>query len=450
MNQLFFFTLLPISLIAQERPNIIYIITDQQTATAMSCMNNTDIYTPNMDRLAQSGIIFNNAYCATPLSAPSRTAMCTGYFAQEINMGRNTSPLTDSVRSTSLGVLMEQSGYDCQFAGKWHVGTSHVFGFNKLCNSAGRGLAEACVKYLDQKHDKPFFLIASFMNPHNICQYARHQNLPDATLEERDLKDCPGLPYNFYRNPYDADVIMEEKKKWYFAYPTINYTPEDWRRYRNAYFRLVENVDKEIGKIVDALDRNNLWENSVVIFSSDHGDGMGAHQWNQKSALYEETVNIPLIVTLPGKKNAGKRLPQLINNGVDFYASICDWAGIKMPEGRHGKSYKDLVEKGDEKTGHQDYIVIETMFDSRPNPEDIKKILLNDTRGWVVRTGNYKYVLYDKGRYREQLFDMNKDRGEMRNLAVESAYDSVLKQHRDILRKWMKIHRAPVNYIPNY
>lgn len=83
----------------------------------------------------------------------------------------------------------------------------------------------------------------------------------------------------------------------------------------------------------------------MVIFSSDHGDGIGAHRWNQKSALYEEIINIPLIVTLPGKKNAGKVLPQLISNGVDFFASVCDWAGAKMPKGAAGKSFRKLQRK---------------------------------------------------------------------------------------------------------
>lgn len=92
----------------------------------------------------------------------------------------------------------------------------------------------------------------------------------------------------------------------YSAYPTSHYTADDWRRYRNAYFRLVEHVDMEIGKIVDAIDRNNLWENSVIIFTSDHGDGVGAHHWNQKSALYEEVVNVPLIIVLPDKSMQGQ------------------------------------------------------------------------------------------------------------------------------------------------
>ena len=191
---------------------------------------------------------------------------------------------------------------------------------------------------------------------------------------------------------------------------------------------MVEKVDAEIGKIVDAIDKNDLWKNSVIIFSSDHGDGIGAHQWNQKSALYEEVVNIPMIVTLPGKKNAGKVVNQLVSNGVDFFASVCDWAGATMPASASGVSFRKVVEEATDAVKGQDYIVCETTFDK------------GITRGWMVRTPKYKYVLYDKGTHREQLFDIEADRGEMRNLVMERAYKPTLEQCRDILDAWMRQH----------
>ena len=252
------------------------------------------------------------------------------------------------------------------------------------------------------------------------------------------------MPLNFAKNPYDADVLDYEQSLNYSAYPTRNFTPDQWRRYRSAYFRLVEKVDAEIGKLVDVLDRRNLWKNTVVIFASDHGDGMGAHHWNQKSALYEEVVNVPFIVSLPGKKNAGGELPQLVNAGVDFFASVCEWADIAQPAGCQGVSFKTLVEEGNSEAAHQAYVVTETLFDKG-----------KQTRGWMLRTPRYKYVLYDKGTYREQFFDMENDRGEMRNLAIEEKYQQRLQEHRDMLYEWMKLHhvvqtRPEVHLIPGY
>lgn len=427
--------LTPILANAANRPNIIYIMTDQQAAMAMSCMGTTDLHTPNMDRLAAAGMLFTNAYCSSPLSGPSRASMFTGYMSHEVNMPKNNDPMPEDVKKTSLGILMKKSGYECTYAGKWHVHTASIpdqeFGFHAIHEHNDYGLAEKCVDYLNQKHHKPFFLVASFDNPHNVCEFAREQNLPFADLQDLDTSENPGLPQNFYRNPYDADIIKVEKLANIIAYPTSEYSLDDWRKYRNAYFRLVEHVDAEIGKIVDAIDKNNLWDNTVVIFTSDHGDGMGAHHWNQKSALYEEVVNIPMIVTLPGKKHAGKVLPQLINNGVDFFATICDWAGITMPKGMCGVSYKRLAEQGNPEAPHQQYVVTETLFDKGKG-----------TRGWMLRTARYKYVMYDKGRHREQLFDMENDRGEMRNLAVEKKYQQLLNEHRLLLNEWMKKHNT--------
>ena len=430
---------------AAERPNIIYIFTDQHTANAMSCAGNPDLHTPNLDRLAAAGIMFQNAYCTAPLSGPSRGSMFTGHYPDAVGLSVNGSPLPDSLKTQTLGTLVKNAGYECAYGGKWHVPELDIpdkqYGFDQIYKHSDDGLAEACVKFLSKKHNKPFFLVASYDNPHNICEYARSQNLPYGNTDTPELRNCPGLPPNFAKNPYDADVIENERANNFNVYPTATFTPEDWRMYRYTYYRLVEKVDREIGKIVDAIDRRNLWRNTVVIFTSDHGDGVGAHHWNQKSALYEEVVNVPLIVTLPGKKNAGKEMPQLINAGVDFFASVCDWAGIPLPGGLHGVSFKALVENADPEQMHQPYVVTETTFDK------------GVTRGWALRTPHYKYVLYDKGLYREQLYDMEKDRGEMRNLAIEKKYQEILAQHRAYLSEWMKLHhvvqiRPEVHLIP--
>lgn len=427
----------PIALTAQERPNIIYIMTDQQTATAMSCVSNENLHTPNMDKLAQRGVRFENAYCAHPLSGPSRAAMFTGHTSGEVGLDKNGTPMPDSLRTRTLGNLVEQAGYTTAYAGKWHVHTNslpdkYAFGFENLHGHNDFGLAEACVDFLKRKHNKPFFLIASFDNPHNICEYARKQPLPFATIDEPGLEACPNLPANFNVAPYDADVLAREKSLNYRIYPTNNYTPDDWRRYLNAYYHLVEHVDTEIGKIINEIDRQDLWKNTVIIFTSDHGDGAASHQWNQKTALYEEVVNIPLIVCLPQNKNAGKVLPQLVNNGVDLLPSICEWTGAQVPAGCRGISFRSVVESGDVQKAHQPYLVTETYF-----------FQTGGTRGWLVRTPQYKYVLYETGKNREMLYDMQTDRGEMRNLAVESKYRSTLFQHRKMLETWMKQHPLP-------
>ncbi|MBJ2183048.1 MAG: sulfatase-like hydrolase/transferase [Muribaculaceae bacterium] len=430
-----------------QRPNIIYIMTDQQAAQAVGYAGNPDVKTPNIDRLAERGVRFSNAYCAFPLSGPSRSAMFTGYNPGAVGLRINGTPLNDTLRENTLGQMMSDGGYETAYAGKWHVHTNplpakHAFGFERLHGFGDEGLAESVVEYLQRDHDKPFFLVASFNNPHNICQYARQQNLPDGEIEEVPLDSCPNLPTNFAIAPYDADVLANERSMSYRLYSTENFTPDDWRRYRGAYYKMIEKVDGEIGKIVDEIDRQNLWKNTVIIFSSDHGDGMGAHHWNQKSALYEECANIPFVVCLPGGRNAGTELPQLVNNGTDFMPSVCDWAGIDMPGNRKCKSIREVVEKGRPDTPLHDYVVTEALFDQG-----------GSTQGWMVRTADFKYVLYDTGKNREQLYDMRNDRGEMRNLAIEARYRDELLRHRELLRQWMTENpldgkTAPVSVIP--
>lgn len=418
-----------------NRPNIIYIMTDQQSALAMSAEGNQDLSTPNMDRLAARGARFANAYCSFPLSGPSRAAMFTGYTPARCGMSKNGTPLPDSLLMQTLGDVIRAAGYDTGYAGKWHVNTNSLpgkdaFGFENLHPHNDIGLAEAAVAYLRRDHsERPFLLVASFDNPHNICEYARHQQLPFATIDEPALEDCPGLPANFEVSPYDADALAFERAQNFRIYPTARYTPDDWRRYRYAYYRLVENVDREIGKIIDEIDRQDLWKNTVVIFTSDHGDGMGAHQWNQKTVLYDEVAHTPFIVVTPGGENAGKVLPQLVCNGEDLMPTICDWAGATVPTGRLGRSIRPAAERGEDV---HDYVVTETVFHQTAG-----------TQGWAVRSPRYRYVLYNAGRNREMLYDMEADPGETRNLAVESRYHDELLRHRDMLRRWMESH--PLN-----
>ncbi len=436
----------------QKRPNVIWIMTDQQWAGAMSCAGNADLKTPNMDRLASRGVRFENAYCSMPLSGPSRAAMFTGYMPSQTGMDVNEKPIVDSLKHNTLGQLVADAGYDCVYSGKWHVNTISIpdgeFGFRNIHDSGDPGVAEACVEYLEsragsktgrggrreadssrQGSDKPFFMVASFVNPHNICEFARGQKTPYVPTPKAEISDCPNLPVNFEKAPYDASILRHEQSLDYALYPSVDYTPDDWRLYRNAYFRLIEAVDVEIGKFVDEIDRQNLWDNTVVMFTSDHGDGAGAHRWNQKTVLYEEVANVPLIVCLPDGKNAGKTTSALVNNGIDMMPTICELTGAKVPAHRPGRSFASASALKDD---GPDFIITETNFKQT-----------SGTFGWMVRTAQYKYVLYDKGRYREQLYDMSSDRLEMVNLAVESDYAPVLEQMRSALRHWLETTPGP-------
>lgn len=422
----------------QAHPNIIYIMTDQHSANALSCAGNPYLKTPNIDRFAEHGVRFTNAYCAMPLSGPSRASMFTGYMPSEIGMNENEMPLCDSLRNSTLGSLVAQAGYECAYAGKWHVNTislpsEHAFGFRNIKDNGDAGIADACIGFLRGREGSstPFFLVASYTNPHNICEAARGQKTPHADVSYSSPEKRPALPENFAINADDAKVLQFERRQNYSLYPSVDYADEDWINYRDIYFRLVEAVDAEIGKIVDEIDRQNLWDNTIVIFTSDHGDGQGAHHWNQKTVLYEEVANIPLIVCLPGGKNAGGVSEALVCNGVDLMPSLCDWAGARVPAGRTGVSIRPACENPDSEM-LREYLVTETNFNQT-----------GGTKGWLVRSSDYKYVVYDKGLHREQLFDMRSDRLEMHNLAESPEFRSVLDAHRKALRDWLSARSFP-------
>ena len=150
------------SLFAQQ-PNIIYIMTDQQTAQAMSCVDGTYVSTPNLDQLAKDGIRFTNAYCAAPLSGPSRFAMFTGVAPGTEEMLKNKAPFPEQLKEKTLGNLVSSAGYLSAYAGKWHLPEASLpvdekrFGFIFLHDHNDYGLAESCIRFLKQNHDKPFF-----------------------------------------------------------------------------------------------------------------------------------------------------------------------------------------------------------------------------------------------------------------------------------------------------
>jgi arylsulfatase A-like enzyme len=432
-----FLNLAGIALVANvmaERPNIIYIFTDQQTASALSCAGNNELKTPNIDRLAKEGIRFNNAYCSSPLSTPSRASMFTGVVSSNTQMFVNGSELDKHIRPKTLGVLLKSNGYDCAYGGKWHVSkefsNSDEWGFRVFNKADDKLLVKSSVDYLNEKHDKPFFMVASFTNPHNICEYARGEAMPNASIVHSKLSDCPQLPGNFGIPLLEPDAIRAEQKENSKLYPSMNFTDNDWRMYRDTYYRLVESVDKQIGEIISTLEKNNLMNNTIIIFSSDHGDGTGAHKWNQKSVLYEEVVNVPLIVRLPGAKNAGQVKSQLVNNGLDFFATVCDYSETKMPAERLGKSLRPILEQKDFKKDLHPFVVTETLFDR------------GTTYGWMVRTQKFKYIVYSKGVLREQLFDMHKDRAEMHNLAYENEFKSEIVKFRKELELWKKQNKT--------
>lgn len=415
------------------RPNIIFILTDQQTSRAMSCADNPFVGTPAMDALAADGVRLTRAYCPFPLSGPCRASLMTGRTAWQVGVTDNEQQPSPEAMAASIGLKMRSAGYEPLYAGKWHIPQIEVpegMGFTKICGMDDRTLVDNCAPYLSRKYDKPLFLVASFLDPHEICEYARCETLPYGPLADYRTEECPNLPPNFMPSTYEAEALRLHHAMTPRIHDTYAYTQDDWRRYLYAYYRLVERVDLQVGRLVDLLKRNGLYDNSLIIFASDHGDGVAAHQWNQKWALFEEVVGVPLIVKAPkGGLRGAVNDTALSNIGLDIFATICDYAGVAPGEGYRGRSYRPLVEGGAKEL--QPEVFIETTLSGI------------DMRAWSIVEGRYKYVLYNYYRNREQLYDLLSDPGEMVNLAVDRAYAPELQRLRAKLLDWAQYTGEP-------
>ena len=355
---------------SQGKPNIVLIMTDQHQAEALSIAGNLDLHTPNLDKLAKTGIRFENAYVTFPLCVPARSSIFTGKFPHTLGVKSNNEDekiMQDQDRLKGLGNVLRDAGYDCAYGGKWHAHEADLSdgnGFDKIADFGDIPLAEKCVEYLTSRKDnpQPFFLVASFDNPHNICEWARDQPLPYGDVPPVALEETPQLPPNFKKSKTFPEAVQIEQTANKQVYPTQNYTEEDWRQYRYAYYRLVEKVDKEIGKIIDAIDHLELRENTLIIFTSDHGDGNASHGWNQKTALFQESIKVPFIMSYKGMDALENNIKTtLISNGLDLFPTICDYAGLSVSKDLLGKSIKPIVEGKDE-SEEREFVVVETKF----------------------------------------------------------------------------------------
>lgn len=452
-----------------DRPNILFICTDQQSALAMSNTGNRWVQTPHMDALAASGVNFRESFCTYPLCSPARASHFTGRMPRQAGVTRNDVHLADDI-PTMMGPVFRTAGYETVWAGKWHIPEwfprkeDGVPGFHCVPWHDGpdeerdRLYTEDAIRFLNRKHDKPFLLSLQLHDPHEICE-AFHDDLPP--LDFPDDANLPPLPDNHRATGLEPDVIAEFRLDEMKGYRNVHkwkesdwsrfhdlrqrykegggeeagellheirenrWTDLDWRRYRYVYFRLVERADRQIGRVMAALKANDLEENTLVIFTSDHGDGMGAHRWTRKMMFYEECMRVPLCISWKGVIPSGVDDRQHLVSGVDLLPTFCDYAGIKLEGALPGKSIRPVIELPE--TAGRAYVVGEMTA--------IPTITDDRWEGRMLRTHNHKYLVFDKGERREMLFDLESDPLETVNVAEDLAYESVKAKLGRLLRE---------------
>lgn len=431
------------ALLAADRPDIVIILTDQQQAAAMSCSGNPGLSTPAMDGLAREGVRFTHAFCSTPQCSPARAAMWTGHYPHRTgvmgNVADRTPPpagMSEPLRleTTTIGELFAAAGYETAYFGKWHLGRDpgqHGFQTHETRHARGPRLTENVQSFLKGRRPKeprqPLLMIVSYINPHDIYLIAQENTQSARELPRPVLP--PNLDDNLDHKPLPQKMFLELDQ----GGPFLGADKRVWREYLDFYYGLTEKVDADVGKVVQAVRE---WSpDSLIVFTSDHGDLAGAHGLPFKGpATYEELVRIPLIISWPGHMEPDVR-DQLVSH-VDLLPSLCEICGVKAPADLDGQSLVPLLR-------------------GRPKPDlPWREAVFAEYYGkqaWrvpirMVRTPRHKYVRYLG--YGEELYDLERDPAEMNNLARSDAHQELRAQMSARLDDWIKRTGDPFESLP--
>ena len=414
------------AVVGRRKPNLLFINVDQMSHFAVPAFGGTRVKTPNLERLMARGTTFEQTYCADPVCCPSRACWFTGRAPTENGVLYNDNRCQLRKDLPDLGAwLRGQAGYETFHVGKWHVtGRDVEDSYTVLHPGSVDGehtdmaIAQACEGVLKNRGagGSPFLLVAGLMNPHDICAFsgvnaAWPKEFPYPIIEDQ----LPPLPANFQFDAREPEFFRTFVRNGQQLHAQ-KWSDQIWRYYIWCYERQAEMVDAALGQILDALESSAHADNTIVVFTADHGDAMASHRLSAKVNLYEQATRVPLIVSWPGQVAAGKIDRTHAASGFDLVPTLCDYAGITPPLDQRGFSLRPVLERNNQPW--RDYVVSHSLVAGR-----------------MVRSARYKYITY-QGSPTEQLFDLGNDPGETRNLAAESSGTSVLNDHRRMLAEW--------------
>ena len=417
-------------------------LTDDQRFDDLGCMGNTLIQTPNLDKLAADGVIFNNAFVTTAICCSSRASILTGQHMRRHGIVDFATPLSSEAMDTSYPVLLRNAGYRTGFLGKMAIGNPSQglrrlslpedkfdfwFGFpqsisfRQVVDGKERFLttvlADKAIEFLrTNPTGQPFCLSISFKTPHGPWNYFDPQT-PDPY---RDTEIPPPASYtreNFEAHPEFLKESLNGNDDW----PSN----ADERLLKNARtcYRLITGMDSAVGRIVAALEELGMDDNTIVIFTSDHGTLRGSHGLTGKWLMYEESIRVPL--HCPRSSLTGRvAWDQTRSDGAEhrYRPTILAMGGAEVPAGMQGRDFGPLLR--DASLDWRSEWFYEHTYNTRPPRRPIAK-----SEG--VRTERWKYIRYtEHDPPYEQLFDLTRDPGEERNLAGLPKHANVLVDMR--------------------
>jgi choline-sulfatase len=447
---------------ADRKPNILFLMVDEMRWNAMSCAGNPIVHTPHLDQLAREGTRFATAYTVAPICVPSRYSLFTGRYAHVHGATDNGTPTTEPL--LLLPTLLKHFGYETAISGKLHfIPNNQAYDFDYFWSfttegphklptwpeaveaTYGRGaarrltqqpfpddplggdlgkltipkegaqtfwLTDRAIEFLDKRDkEKPFFLFVSYLDPHSPS------HLCDPYWNMFDPEKMP-LPPTFHQNPGHPLRSADNRHEVY--------DPAIVKAMTAAYYAKVTMVDDNIARLLAELERRGLKDDTLIVFTADHGNMLGDHNRWFKGVTYEGSARVPLLLKAPASSryaanfNQGKVINEIVEN-IDVMPTLCEMIGVDLPkEGIQGRSLAPLA------AGHA---------------QDWKNVAFSERESRMIRTPQYKLMCDDRlGADPYSLFDLTVDPMEEHDLAKDPAHAAVFKELSGRLAAWQKDH----------
>ncbi|WP_111709796.1 sulfatase [Lutibacter citreus] len=447
--------LLIVSQLQAQQPNILFIAADDLNCD-ISPYGVSQVKTPNLERLAKMSMQFNNAYCQQPLCGPSRASLMTGMRPNTIG----SFTLSDKLRRrkpdvVTLGQFFKEAGYYSGRVGKiYHYGNPKDIGTNghddertwtERFNPAGIDkiredeiisygnntkagnrqlgismawwnpesedeehtdgmVASKAIEMIEAHKEEPFFIAAGFFNPH--CPYVAPKKYFDLydidKIEMQDLKKAKAA-----LEDVPEMATMRDTKAWPYYFDGV--TVEEAKQCKLAYYASISFVDAQIGRLLDTLEENNLMENTIVVFWSDHGYFLGEKGLWYKRKAFERSARVPLFVKVPkGPEGVSCNKPVEL---IDLYPTLVDYSGFSISKDLEGKSLRLLLENP--KAKWKDYAITQVHYNV-------------DAQGYSIRNEKWRYTERNKGKAGRELYNHENDPEEITNLAKNPRYSNLI------------------------
>ncbi|MBL8230220.1 MAG: sulfatase [Bryobacterales bacterium] len=428
-----------------QRPNIVFLLADDQRWDSLGCMSDPFVKSPHIDRMASEGVTFQRNFVTTAICVSSRASIFTGLYSHSHAIWKFTNSFPEDKWSRSYPALLKQAGYRTGFVGKFGIdgGKPPISTFDFWRGFQGQGhyfpkkdgkthlttvMGDQAIEFLrGSTQTQPFCLSVSFKAPH-VQDEDPKQFLfdPQDAALYRDLQiPMPQTASPDYIRQLPLSVQRSEaRRRWAVRFAT----PELYQESVKGYYRLITGIDRQVGRIREELDQLKLSSNTVIIYTSDNGFYLSEHGLAGKWFMHEESIRTPLIIhdpRLPASRRDARNSAATLN--IDVAPTILDFAGITPPPSMQGRSLTPLVQ-GRSTSWREDFFY-EHHFDNG---------------GWIpstegVRNSRYKYTVYtDEPSVTEELYDLEVDMHEETNLARDPRFSAHLAELRTRRQTWLR------------